>query len=84
MFSSMTCIISKHLKTRFWDLTLHQIWIVDYKSISQLPIRCSFAAHNSTEHRVLLEKLSVAQLVKKFPAIYGTRRLITVLIRLRR
>jgi hypothetical protein len=28
--------------------------------------------------RVLLEKLTVTQLVKKFPAFYGTRRFITV------
>jgi len=28
--------------------------------------------------RVLLEKLIVAQLVRKFPAFYGTRRFITV------
>jgi hypothetical protein len=30
--------------------------------------------------RVLLEKLMVTQLVKKFPAFYGTRVFITVLI----
>jgi hypothetical protein len=29
-------------------------------------------------NRVLLEKLIVAQLVKKFPAVYGTRRFITM------
>jgi hypothetical protein len=29
--------------------------------------------------RVLLEKLTVLQLVKKFPAFYGTRRFITAL-----
>jgi hypothetical protein len=29
-------------------------------------------------NRVLLEKLIVTQLVKKFPAFYGTRRFITV------
>jgi hypothetical protein len=28
--------------------------------------------------RVLLEKLTVTQLVKKFPAFYGTRKFITV------
>jgi hypothetical protein len=28
--------------------------------------------------RVLLEKLTVTQLVKKFPSFYGTRRFITV------
>jgi len=28
-------------------------------------------------NRVLLEKLTVSQLVKKFPAFYGTRRFIT-------
>jgi hypothetical protein len=33
--------------------------------------------------RVLLEKLTVTQLVKKFPAFYETRRFITVLIRTR-
>jgi hypothetical protein len=31
--------------------------------------------------RVLLEKLKVTQLVKKFPAFYGTHRFITVFIR---
>ena len=30
--------------------------------------------------RVLLEKLTGSQLVKKFPAFYGTRRFITVFI----
>ena len=31
--------------------------------------------------RVLLEKLTASQLVKKFPALYGTRRFITALTR---
>jgi hypothetical protein len=33
--------------------------------------------------RVLLQKLTVTQLVKKFPTFYGTRRIITVFIRSR-
>ena len=33
--------------------------------------------------RILLEKLTVLQLVKKFPAFHGTRRFITALTRLR-
>jgi hypothetical protein len=32
----------------------------------------------SSVEQVLLEKLQVAQLVKKFPVFYGTRRFITV------
>jgi len=31
--------------------------------------------------RILLEKLNVSQVVKKFPAIYGTRRFITAFTR---
>ena len=34
--------------------------------------------------RVLLEKLTASQLLKKFPAFYGTRRFITALTRARR
>jgi len=34
--------------------------------------------------RILLEKLIVTQLVKKFPALSGTRRLITVFTRARK
>ena len=34
--------------------------------------------------RVLLEKLTVIQLVKKFPAFYGTRKFITALTSARR
>jgi hypothetical protein len=37
----------------------------------------------TTRSRVLLEKLIVAQLVRKFPASYGTLRFITVFIRAR-
>jgi hypothetical protein len=33
--------------------------------------------------RALLENLIVTQLVKKFPALYGTRRFVTVFIRVR-
>jgi hypothetical protein len=33
------------------------------------------------EWRILLEKLIVTQLVKKFPAFYGTQRFIIVIIR---
>jgi hypothetical protein len=35
-------------------------------------------------NRVLLEKLTQSQLVKKFPAFYGTRRFITVFTRVRK
>ena len=37
----------------------------------------------TTGSRVLLEKLTVSQLVQKFPAFYGTRKFITVFIRVR-
>jgi hypothetical protein len=54
-------------------------------------LTCVFMAHDKTAHteqfiidanltprrRVLLEKLTVPQLLKKFPAFYGTRRFIT-------
>jgi len=33
---------------------------------------CGEEYHYSMEHRALLEKLIVAQLVQKFPAFYGT------------
>jgi hypothetical protein len=39
------------------------------------------AQSRSPRSRVLLEKLTVTQLVKKFPAFYGTRRFITVFTR---
>jgi hypothetical protein len=34
-------------------------------------------------NRVLLENLTVLQLVKKFPAFYGTRRVITIFTSIR-
>jgi hypothetical protein len=37
----------------------------------------------TTWSRVLLEKLTVTQLAKKFPAFYGTRRFKTVFTRVR-
>jgi hypothetical protein len=40
--------------------------------------------NDGMEHRVLVEKPIVIQLVKKFPASYGTRRFITVFTRVHR
>ena len=37
--------------------------------------------HNSMEQRILPEKLTVSQLLKKLPAFYGTRRFITAFTR---
>jgi len=38
---------------------------------------------HTIESIVLIEKLTVSQLVQNFPAFYGTRRFITVFIRVR-
>ena len=48
------------------------------------PSSCSFSACLLTPcSRVLLEKLTGSQLVKKFPAFYGTRRFITAITSVR-
>jgi len=54
------------------------------------PILATFTAHRSLLHylltpwcRVLFEKLTCLQLVKKFPAFHGTRRFITALTSVR-
>jgi hypothetical protein len=46
--------------------------------------QCSFIKYHITPwSRVLLEKLTVLQLVKKFPAFYGTRRFLTAITSIR-
>jgi hypothetical protein len=59
-----------------------------YEAIPPLPIRLYGVVFNQVMDvffiawylwsRVYLEKLTVTQLVKKFPAIYGTHRFITI------
>jgi len=41
---------------------------------------CSGRLQLTLQSRVLLVKLTVTQLIKKFPALYGTRRFVTVFI----
>ena len=64
---------------------VHVFWIESYRAVQ---IVCQFVATMSRMSnlitylltpcsRVLLEKLTDSQLVKKFPAFYGTRRFIT-------
>jgi hypothetical protein len=51
-------------------LAAYNIAIMSAYTTINHPIPCS---------RVLIEKLIVPQLVKKFPSFYGTRRIITIL-----
>jgi hypothetical protein len=47
------------------------------------PFVCLTTPKLTAWSRVILEKLIIAQIIKKFPAFYGTRRIITVFTRAR-
>jgi len=64
-----------------YHLTANSRWKCDAERVCEwynsLP-RCSVVAYLlHPRNRVLLEKLTGSQLIKKFPAFYGTRRFIT-------
>ena len=68
-FHTCTHKNAPHNTIVFWSLKFNQNWVpTSYQILTYLLTPCS---------RVLLQKLTGLQLVKKFPAFYGTWRFIT-------
>ena len=67
----------KKLRTAlFWVITQREV-VISYRRFGTTPVPCTYLL--TPWCRVLLEKLTALQLVKKFPAFHGTRRFITEL-----
>ena len=63
---------------------LHELQIIHFKTFHMFyTIMYNFTYSLTPRWRVLLEKLTGLQLVKKFPAFHGTRRFITALTSVR-
>jgi hypothetical protein len=68
----------------FWNVTPCRLAVTDVsEELTGSNIFDYLAPKTTPWSRVLLEKLTGRQLVKKFPAFYGTRRFITALTRAR-
>ena len=73
---SLTCVFATILKMKSYDFPIQRQLICFYNTDEDSTVRYALTPWS----RALPEKLTSPQLVKKFPAFYGTRRFITAFI----